>query len=122
MFRQMICARTMSLRTGLRPVLVLAFAITAAAPASAQDRPFMFSVATSPAAKSALRFDLDTGVGEQVFHGATGSPPEQRMGIQASHGRLTLLGRVGIADVGSAYNSSQSAEALYSVFGASSPV
>jgi hypothetical protein len=118
----MLRARIMSFRHGSRPILVLALVFTAAAQAAAQDRPFLFSIATSPAAKSAVRFDLDVGVGEQVFHGDTGSEPEQRIGIQASRGRLTLVGRVGIADTGTSYNSSQSGEALYSVFGAASPV
>jgi hypothetical protein len=106
----------------LRLSLVVALVIVAATPAVAQERPFMFSIATAPQAKPAARFDIDVGIGEQVFHSDTENQPEERIGIQASHGRLTLLARVGIAEVGSSYQSSQSGEALYAVLGPSSPV
>jgi hypothetical protein len=106
----------------LRLTLVVALIIVAATPAVAQERPFLFSIATVPEAKPAVRFDIDVGVGEQVFHSDAGNQLEQRIGIQASHGRLTLLARVGIADVGSSYQSSQSGEALYALLGRGSPV
>jgi hypothetical protein len=106
----------------LRLTLVVAVIVATATPAIAQERPFLFSIATASEAKPALRFDIDVGVGEQVFHSDTGNQPEQRIGIQASHGRLTLLARVGISEVGSSYQSSQSGEVLYAVMGPASPV
>jgi hypothetical protein len=106
----------------LRLILAVALIVAAAAPVVAQERPFLFSVATASEAKPALRFDYDVGVGEQVFHSDTENQPEQRVGIQASRGRVTLLARVGIAEVGSAYQSSQSGEALYAFLGPASAV
>ena len=85
------------------------------APALAQDRPFLFSVSTNAAPRPAVRFDYDVGVGEQAFRSETSDRPEQRIGVQASHGRLTFLARFGISDVGSSYQSSQSGEVLYSI-------
>ena len=61
-----------------------------------------------------LRFDYDVGVGERAFQSDTSNQPEQRIGLHASYGRLTLLARVGIAEVGSTYQSSHSDEALLS--------
>jgi hypothetical protein len=106
----------------LRLTLIVAVAIGVAVPAAAQERPFLFSVATASDAKPAVRFDYDAGVGERAFQSDTANQPEQRIGVQASYGRLTLLGRVGIAEAGSAYQSSQSGEALLSVLGPASHV
>src|SRR6185295_5503338 len=64
----------------------------------------------------------DVGIGERAFQSDIENQPEQRVGIQASYGRLTLLARIGIAESGSSYQSSQSGEALYSVLGSTSPV
>jgi len=91
-------------------------------PAAAQDRPFLFSTTTTTAAKPAVRFDYDVGVGERAFQSDTANQPEQRIGVQASYRRLTFVGRVGIAEVGSAYQSTQSGEALFSMLGAASQV
>ena len=91
-------------------------------PAAAQERPFLFSVATAPDGKPAVRLDYDVGVGERTFQSDTANQPEQRVGVQASYGRLTFLARLGIAEVGSAYQSSQSGEALYSILGSTRPV
>ena len=93
----------------------IAVFLLAAAPAAAQERPFMFSIATATDTRPAVRFDYDVGVGERTFQSDVANQPEQRLGLQASVGRLTMLARVGIAEVGSAYQSSQSGELLYSV-------
>jgi hypothetical protein len=106
----------------LRCILVVAFIVAAATSAAAQERPFLFSVSTSSEDKPAARFDYDIGVGERAFQSDTENQPEQRIGVQASYGRLTLLARVGIAESGSSYQSSQSGEALVSMLGVASPV
>ena len=84
--------------------------------ASAQDRPFLFSITTtSDAGTPALRVDYDVGAGERAFQSGTDNQPEQRVGVQASKGRLTLVGRVGLVSSGSAYQSSQAGEVLLSI-------
>jgi len=103
----------------MRLTVLIALLIATAAPAVAQDRPFLFSVSAAPESKPAVRFDYDVGVGERAFQSDTANQPEQRIGVQATYGRLTLLGRVGIAEIGSAYQSSQSGEVLYSIAGPS---
>jgi hypothetical protein len=105
----------------MRAILICVLA-GIASPAIAQDRPFLFVTTTTDDRKPALRFDYDVGVGERAFQSATSNQPEQRFGVHASLRRLTLLARFGVADVGSSYQSSQSAEALYSIFTARSPV
>ena len=99
----------------MRLSFIVAFTMALAPPVVAQERPFIFSVATAPDSKPAVRVDYDLGVGESAFQSDSSNQPEQRVGVQASRGRLTLLGRVGIAEVGSSYQSSQSGEALYSI-------
>lgn len=106
----------------MRAYLCLAVTIATAVPAAAQERPFLFSIATTPDAKPAVRVDYDVAVGERAFQSDSGNEPEQRIGVQASRGRLTFLGRFGIADVGSAYHRSQSGEILYSLLGSRSPL
>jgi hypothetical protein len=96
------------------PFAVIAI-VAAVAPASAQERPFLLSVAPASEAKPTVRFDYDVGIGERAFQSDTANQPEQRIGLQASHGRLTLLARLGIAEVGSSYQSTQSGEVLYSL-------
>src|SRR5215204_4918265 len=91
-------------------VLVLVFA----APLAAQERPFVFSIATATDGTPAIRFDYDVGVGERAFQSDTSNQPEQRVGIHASRGRFTLLARVGISEAGSSDQSSQAGEVLYS--------
>src|SRR5262245_31220392 len=103
-------------------IILVAIGNAAALPAAAQERPFLFSITTETEAKPAVRFDYDVGVGERAFQSDTANQPEQRVGVQASYGRLTFLARVGIATVGSSYQSSQSGEALYSMLGAASTV
>jgi hypothetical protein len=80
----------------------------------AQERPFLLSIATTRDTKPAVRFDYDAGIGERAFQSDVATRPEQRVGVQASRGRLTLVARVGLATTGSSYDSSQSGEALYS--------
>jgi hypothetical protein len=99
----------------MRLSLIAAFIIALAAPAAAQERPVIFSIATAPDTEPAMRVDYDLGVGERAFQSDSSNQPEQRIGVQASIGRMTFLGRVGIAEVGSSYQSSQSGEALYSI-------
>lgn len=99
----------------MRFILVGVFIVTLAAPAVAQDRPFLFSIATAADARPAARIDYDIGIGERAFQSDIANQPEQRIGLQASRGRVTFLARVGIAEVGSSYQSSQSGEALYSI-------
>src|SRR6202022_79191 len=65
---------------------------------AAQDRPFVFTLTTpTDASGSQVRIDYEVGVGDQAFHQQTSNGPEQRLGIQASVGRLTFVGHVGIA-------------------------
>ena len=106
----------------MRFSLVSVFIVALAVPVAAQERPFMFSIATATDAKPAVRFDYDIGIGERAFQSDTANQPEQRIGLQASRGRLTFLARVGIAEDGSSYQSSQSGEALYSILRPSSQV
>jgi hypothetical protein len=85
--------------------------------AVAQDRPFLFSVTTTVAdlSKPSVRLDYDVGAGERAFQSSTGNQPEQRIGIQATHGRFTMIGRVGLVAAGSSYQSSQAGEVLVSL-------
>lgn len=84
--------------------------------AHAQDRPFVFGIATSTEAEPRrARVDYEFGLGERAFQSSVANQPEQRIGLQASFGRVTLLGRVGLADTGSAYQSSQAGELLVSL-------
>jgi len=99
----------------MRLSLAISLTLVIAAPAAAQQRPFIFSVVTAPDSKPAVRVDYDLGLGERAFQSGSSNQPEQRVGVQASRGRLTLLARVGIVETGSSYQSSQSGEALYSV-------
>jgi len=87
-----------------------------AGPAAAQPGPFVFTTTTtSDQTRPALRFDYDIGIAERAFQSDVANQPEERVGVQASRGRLTLLARFGMTDAGSAYQSTQSAEALFSV-------
>ena len=101
----------------MRLACSLCLLIAMVAPAAAQDRPFLLSVAASPAPDDvpALRVDYDVGAGERIFQSSESMQPEQRIGLHASHGRLTLLGRVGLVTEGSAYQSAQSGELLVSL-------
>jgi hypothetical protein len=99
----------------MRLILVCSATLFMGVPAAAQERPFLFLTTTAEATKPAARFDYEVGLGEHAFRSDVSNQPEQRVGVQASLGRLTFLGRFGISDVGSSYQSSQSAEALYSL-------
>jgi hypothetical protein len=99
----------------MRVTLTIALSLLVVAPAAAQERRFIFSLTTAEDARPAVRVDYDLGFGERAFQSDFENQPEQRFGIQASRGRFTFLGRVGIAEVGSSYQSSQSGEALYSI-------
>jgi hypothetical protein len=101
----------------MRLIIACAVIVGTVVPAAAQERPFLFTTTTAENGKPALRFDYDVGIGERAFQSDIANQPEQRIGVQASRGRLTVLARFGIAEVGSAYQSSQSGEALYSLLG-----
>lgn len=106
----------------MRLGLVVALFVGTATSVAAQERPFLFSVTTTSQEKPAARFDYDVGVGEHAFQSDTANQPEQRLGVQASYGRLTFLGRLGVATDGSSYQSSQSGEVLYSLLRPGAPL
>jgi hypothetical protein len=84
--------------------------------ATAQDRPFVFSLTTATDVSAPqVRADYEVGVGEQAFHQQTANGPEQRLGIQASIGRLTVVGHVGVAALTTTYQTSQQGEMLVSL-------
>jgi hypothetical protein len=83
---------------------------------AAQERPFLFSVATTTdRGRPGLHVEFDIGAGERAFRSGTTNQPEQRIALQASWRRLTMIGRVGMVDAGSAYQSSQAGEVLVSL-------
>jgi hypothetical protein len=99
----------------LAPLLAWALA---AVPVHAQTRPFVFSVTTATdTSKPQVQVNVDVGVGEGDFHGSTADRPDQRVGLQASFGRWTFVGNVGLSSVGSSYQSWQQGEVLYSFVG-----
>jgi hypothetical protein len=109
---------TNSIHSGGSLRLSLGLVLTLVAPAAtrAQDRPFLFSVTmATDAATPALRLDYDVGAGERAFQSNIENQPEQRIAIQASLGRFTAIGRVGLVSAGSAYQSSQSGELVVSL-------
>ena len=70
------------------------------AAAAAQDRPFIFSVATGAGASTTapqIRVDYELGLGDSAFHQQSSQGPEQRIGVHATRGRLTFIGHVGLA-------------------------
>ena len=67
------------------------------------------------AAGGIARVNYELGVGEQTFHASAEDGPEQRVGVQASVGRWTLIGRFGVSPVGSSYHTSQEGEAWFSL-------
>ena len=86
--------------------------------AAAQDRPFVFTIATAAgaaAAKPQVRIDYELGMGDQAFHQQTANGPEQRFGVQATSGRITFIGHVGVARETGTYQSSQQGEVLVSL-------
>jgi hypothetical protein len=105
----------------MRPTVVFAavclICLTASG-ARAQDRPFVFSLTTAPdSSKSHVSVHYDVGLGDSTFNSGAANGPEQRIGVQASLGRWTLVGRFGVASVSDAtYQTSQQGEVLFSVF------
>jgi hypothetical protein len=94
-------------------LMLVAFAST---PALAQDRPFVFSLTTAPqSARAQVRFDYDVGLGEQTFRASAANGPEHRVGVQATVGRWTLVGRFGVSSTEADYATSQQGEVLFSV-------
>jgi len=103
----------MTFKTASGILLIMLFTARFAA---AQDRPFVFSLATSTdTSKPQVVVDYELGVGEQTFHESNEDGPEQRIGLQASAGRWTLIGRFGVSPVGSSYRTSQEGEAWFSL-------
>jgi len=95
---------------------MLTICLIAPGAAHAQDRPFVFSLTTATdTAKPAVLVDYDVGFGEQTFHSDTANGPEQRVGVQASIGRWTLVGRLGLTSAQDTYQTSQQGEALFSL-------
>jgi hypothetical protein len=88
--------------------------------AAAQERPFVFSVTTAArAAAPQVRVDYEVGVGEQALHQQITNGPEQRLGLHAALGRMTVVGHVGMTS-DTSYQTSQQGELLVSLFGPSS--
>jgi hypothetical protein len=99
-----------------RIAIALAMLCVLPCAASAQDRPFVFSLNTSATASSPeVRVDYEVGVGD-TFRQQQTNGPEQRLGLQASVGRLTFVGNVGVSTSGDSYLQSQQAEMLVSLF------
>jgi hypothetical protein len=85
--------------------------------AAAQDRPFVFSLTTGTQASTPqVRVDYEIGVGDETFHQQSTNGPEQRFGIQASVGRLTFVGHVGVSSGTDTYQTSQQIETLVTLF------
>ncbi|MGH9408214.1 MAG: hypothetical protein ACRD1V_02020 [Vicinamibacterales bacterium] len=106
-------------------LILLSVATAVAAPATAQDRPFVFSISpvVAPTSHPELRVDFDLGAGESTFRSDQTTGPEQRVSIQATDGRFTFIGRVGIStQPGATYQSWQEGDVLYSLTTAGAPV
>ena len=95
--------------------------------AEAQDRPFVFSVATGPPglpsdpARRSWTAYYDAGYGERTAEPIGYDGVEQRFGVQGRLGAgLTLLGHVGLGIGDAATRSSQQAELLKDVLGSTS--
>ena len=103
-------------KTRMHAALQILAWICGATVAVAQERPFLFSVATTTDhGRPGLHVEYDVGAGERAFQSGTTNQPEQRVALQASWRRLTMIGRVGMVDAGSAYQSSQAGEVLVSL-------
>jgi hypothetical protein len=100
---------------------ILAVLVIAPRAARGQDRPFVFSVTTATdTSKPSVLVDYDVGFGEQAFHSTEENGPEQRVGVQASVGRWTFLGRLGLTSSQDTFQTSQQGEALFSLLTQSS--
>ena len=101
----------------MRPRFAVFVLICACLPRSgfAQDRPFVFSLTTaSDPTRSQVLVDYGVGVGEHTFHTDAENGPEQRIGLQVSRGRWTVLGQFGVATASGNDQTSQQGELLYS--------
>jgi hypothetical protein len=95
-------------------ILLLAALSTHARSASAQDRPFLFSVSTPERNDPRAAVHYDASFGERPFDLVDGDRPEQRFGVQAAFGNgLIVLGRLGVAADGRDTRTSQQGEVLY---------
>jgi hypothetical protein len=108
---------------------ILPACLLLAAPAKAQDRPFEFTVTTSALAATPSHDDrawtayYDSGYGEQSGEPFGYDGVEQRLGVQGRLGAgFTLLGHVGLGIGDVATRSTQQAEVLKDVLGATSRV
>jgi hypothetical protein len=103
--------------TRLSTTVVVLAVLAVPSTARAQDKPFVFSITTaSDSSKQQVLFGYDVGVGEPAFRSNdTANRPEQRFVVQASLGRWTLVGHVGLAMSGGSTQSSQQGELLYSL-------
>jgi hypothetical protein len=70
---------TCFLRPAQRDLIITFFIAAIAVPASAQGRPFIFSIVTESESKPAVRFDYDVGVGERAFQSDISNQPELRI-------------------------------------------
>src|SRR5262245_15441983 len=100
----------------VKRAVIAALVVVVSQRAAAQDRPFVFSVTTAQeTSKPQVLVDYDVGVGEHTFHSETENGPEQRIGVQASLRRWTLLGRIGMTSAAGDYRTSQQGEVLFSL-------
>jgi hypothetical protein len=87
--------------------------------AGAQDRPFVFSIATfrptAAARATTLRVDYDVGGGERMFQQDRGDSPEQQVTVQAARGRFLMIGRMNLVSSAGAFETASSGEVLVSV-------
>ena len=90
-------------------------------PAAAQERPFLFSVATAPAASRRSDSTTTSASVSGRFRAILPISPSSASVSRRRADGLTLLARVGIAEVGSSYQSSQSGELLYTLPGRGEP-
>src|SRR5262245_16519537 len=98
-----------------RFAILLGMCVCIARTGLAQERPFVFSLTTAAdTSKAQMLVDYGVGVGEHTFHPDAENGPEQRIGLQASLGRWTVLGQFGVASASGNYQTSQQGELLYS--------
>ena len=94
----------------------LALLVLVSPPAGAQDRPFVFTLATGDATTRSLVVHYDLGYGDRAFEVRDENGLQQRLGVQATVGRgWTLIARVGMAASRDDTRSTQQGELLYNV-------
>jgi hypothetical protein len=102
-------------------IAILAVLVIAPRVVRGQDRPFVFSLTTATdTSKPSVLVDYDVGFGEQAFRSSEENGPEQRVGVQASVGRWTFLGRLGLTSSQDTFQTSQQGEVLFSLLTPSS--